>query len=82
MDFDVLLTIVLSSFGGTAIALIGLTKFLGGIVSKRIEQKEKLVLDKQLENYKYQLEITRDSLSRYSESQFSLYNVLWKSLYS
>ena len=50
MEFNVLLTIVLSSFGGTAIALIGLTKFLGGIVSKRIEQKEKLVLDKQLEN--------------------------------
>ena len=34
-----------------------------------------------MEEYKNQLEITRATLSRYHESQFSLYNALWGSLH-
>jgi len=82
MGYNEIITIVLSSFGGAAVALGGLAKFLAGTIAKRIEQKEKLFLDKQLEDYRNQLEITKAVVSRIGESQFSLYNTLWKSLFT
>jgi len=81
MDIYEIIKLILSSVGGSTLALVVLTKWLGNVWANRIIEGEKARHSRELEGYKNQLEIMRTILSRYHESQFNLYNPLWKSLY-
>jgi hypothetical protein len=81
MRFIELLKLILASFGGAAIALIGLSKWLGKVWANKILEKEKAKHARELEGYKSELALGVDKSSRYSESQFDLYNSLWEALY-
>lgn len=90
-DVFMVITAVFGSVGGAAVLLLGCASWLGKIWASRILEKdrakysremEKLRSDygKELEFYKSQLEVSEKALSRYSESQFYLYNKVWSSL--
>ena len=81
MDTTNILTMILASFGGASLALLGLSKWLGNIWANRVIEKEKLILNKELEKHKRQLEILKRQVLLFNETQFKLYNSLWKSLY-
>lgn len=91
MDLLEIVKLLLASFGGATVAIVALTKWLGNLWANKILEKEKAKYIKELEGekakynielemHKNQLEIMRATLSRYGESQFSLYNALWGSL--
>ena len=67
-------------FGVGALIVIGLAAWLGKVWVNRIREQDKAEFNKELEQYKSQLDLTKLVLSRYSEHQFALYNKLWISL--
>lgn len=81
MDTTNILTMILASFGGASLALLGLSKWLGNIWANRVIEREKLILNKELEKHKSQLDILKRQVLLFNETQFKLYNSLWKSLY-
>lgn len=82
MEFPDILKMILASFGGAAIALLGLSKWLGTVWANRILEKERARYNRELEKYRAQLKPEADRQSRYIEAQFDLYNSLWESLYN
>ncbi len=82
MDFFDLLKLILASFGGAAVALLGLSKWLGNVWANRILEGEKAKHNLELEERKSQLGLEANKSVRYIESQFSLYNSLWEALYN
>lgn len=82
MDIFDILKLILASFGGATVALIGLSKWLGNVWANRILEKEKAKHNIELEGYKSTLEIEGEKATLYIESQFNLYNSLWESLYT
>ncbi len=81
MDFTNILTMTLTSLGGASIALVGLSKWLGNLWANRVIEREKLILNKELEEHKSQLDILKRQILLFNETQFKLYNSLWKTLY-
>jgi len=69
-EFGTILLTVLASMGGAAAIIIGASKWIGQIWA-----------DRQLEQYKTQLDINKSIFLRYTGEQFTLYNKLWCSLY-
>jgi len=82
MRFLELIKLGLASIGGAAVALLGLSKWLGNVWANKILEKEKAKHNRELEGYKSQLELGVDKSSRYIEAQFDVYNSLWDALYS
>ena len=83
--------LTLFSMGGTSFIIVSLSKWLGDFLLKRLldnyknkHEKELEVLkskySKELEKSKNELEKAKSQFLRYSESQFNLYNALWKVL--
>jgi len=73
MEFNEIVSILLAflaSMGGAAAIIIAVSKWIGQIWA-----------DRQSEQFKNQLEISRSILLRYTGEQFSLYNKLWHSLH-
>lgn len=81
MDFTNILTMTLTSIGGASLALVGLSKWLGNLWANRVIEREKLILNKKLEEHKNQLDILKRQILLFNETQFKLYNSLWKTLY-
>ena len=90
-DFLELSAALLVSVGGATVVIIGLSKWFGDFLSKRLldnynnKHKEDLELLKskfqtQLETTKSELDRAKSLFLRYSEKQFDLYNDLWKVL--
>jgi len=84
-------TAIIASFGTSSLILIGLSTWLGKVWANRILEKDKLKYssgleatknkyERQLEEYKQQLEKSKSLFIRYSEFQFNLYNDLWRAL--
>jgi len=82
---------ILTSVGGATVVIIGLSKWFGDFLSKRLLDNFNNKHEKELEGIKtkYQLELERakadlekakSQFLRYSEKQFDLYNDLWKVL--
>lgn len=82
---------VLTSVGGATVVIIGLSKWFGDFLSKRLldnyNNKHKSDLEGikikyqgELEKTKTELEKAKSQFIRYSEKQFDLYNDLWKVL--
>lgn len=81
----------LISMGGAAIVIVGLSKWFGDFLSKRLLDNYNNKHSKELEvikgKYSTELEETKSALEkaksqfiRYSEKQFDLYNDLWRVL--
>jgi len=86
-----LLGAILTSIGGATFVIIGLSKWFGDFLSKRLldnyNNKHKSDLEgikskyqSELEKTKTDLEKAKSQFIRYSEKQFELYNDLWKVL--
>lgn len=83
----------LGIFGGIGALTIGISAWFGKLWAERILQEQmkkhneamaefSAKLEKDVEKYKSQLDVIKESASRYSEYQFKLYNNLWGELYS
>lgn len=83
----------LGIFGGIGAFTIGISAWFGKLWAERILQEQvkkhneamarfSAELEKDVEKYKSQLDVIKESASRYSEYQFKLYNNLWGELYS
>ncbi|KGE84826.1 MAG: hypothetical protein NXI26_27615 [bacterium] len=90
-DFLELLSALFVSIGGATVVIIGVSKWFGDFLSKRLldnynnKHQEDLEAIKskystQLENTKTELDKAKSLFLRYSEKQFELYNDLWKVL--
>lgn len=82
---------ILTSVGGATVVIIGLSKWFGDFLSKRLldnfNNKHEAELEGIKSNYQNELEKTKNDLEkaksqflRYSEKQFDLYNDLWRVL--
>jgi hypothetical protein len=82
---------ILTAVGGATVVIIGLSKWFGDFLSKRLldnyNNKHKSELEGIKSKYQGELEKTKNDLEkaksqflRYSEKQFDLYNDLWKVL--
>lgn len=82
---------VLFSVGGAGVIFWALSSWFGKVWANRILEGDRAKYNREIEGvkkdfnkelayYKNQLELARTTLSRYSESQFNLYNKLWTSL--
>lgn len=82
---------ILGSLGGASIIIIGVSKWFGNFLSKKLlnsynNQHEKELAEitsnyrQQLEETKTELDKTKSQFLRYSEEQFELYNDIWRVL--
>lgn len=69
------------SIGGAGGIIIKLSSFFGNIWARKYTEKIKKDYQKEIEQYKNQLDILKESTFRYSSRQFELYNTFWHSLY-
>jgi len=91
IEYVKLVTAFVVSIGGTSVIVLGLAKWFGDFLSKRLldsynnkhEQELENIKNKyatELEETKSALEKTKLQFARYSEKQFESYNSLWKIL--
>ena len=91
IEYVKLATAFIVSIGGTSVVVIGLAKWFGDFLSKRLldsyNNKHEQELEKIKNKYAKELEETRNAMekaklqfARYSEKQFESYNSLWKIL--
>ncbi|MBS2212717.1 hypothetical protein KEM09_14960 [Carboxylicivirga mesophila] len=76
-----LFTAMLGSIGGAAALIFGLSKYFGGILTKRLEQKFRAEFQNEINEYQSKLDVLKQTTLRYSDRQFELYSVLWTSLH-
>ncbi len=91
IEYVKLVTAFFVSIGGTSVVVIGLAKWFGDFLSKRLldsyNNKHEQELEgiknkyaKELEETKSTIEKAKMQYARYSEKQFESYNSLWKIL--
>lgn len=91
IEYVKLATAFIVSIGGTSVVVIGLAKWFGDFLSKRLldsyNNKHEQELEgiknkyaKELEETKSTIEKAKMQYARYSEKQFESYNSLWKIL--
>ena len=91
VDFVKLIGATLVAIGGASIVIIGLAKWFGDFLSKRLLdnfnnrheselQGIKGKYQREFEEVKTELEKAKSQFLRYSEKQFELYNDLWRVL--
>lgn len=69
---------VMASFGGGAIIVIGLSKWLGGLWAGRILQDEQSKLDEKLEDFRHELAITKSSYEHHLDLILDYYSVYYE----
>lgn len=80
-DLFQIISAVILSVGGAAAIIWAVSSFLGKLWANKYLESIKTENQKQLDYYKNQLEISREAISRYYSSQFSLYNHIYQTLY-
>ncbi|OIO03556.1 hypothetical protein COS16_07755 [Candidatus Desantisbacteria bacterium CG02_land_8_20_14_3_00_49_13] len=70
------------SVGGAGFIFWKLSTYIGKIWAVKYLESIKKEYQKEIENYKLELDILKETSLRYSNRQFELYNDLWHSLYS
>lgn len=73
---------VIISVGGAGTIIWKLSSYFGEIWAKKHLESIKKEYQKEIERYKSQLDILKETSLRYSGQQFQLYNNLWHSLYA
>ena len=75
---------IFTAIGGTAVVIAGLSNWLGKVWATRIAKKESQKFQIEFDAIKREKDHLFDTLKaasfRYSDSQFGLYNELWRSL--
>ena len=75
---------ILTAIGGTAVVIAGLSNWLGKVWATRIASEESQKFQLEFDAIKREKDHLFDTLKtasfRYSDSQFGLYNELWRSL--
>ncbi len=75
---------IFTAIGGTAVVIAGLSNWLGRVWATRIASEESQKFQLKFDAIKREKDHLFDSLKsasfRYSDSQFGLYNELWRSL--
>lgn len=69
------------SIGGAGGIMLKLSSFFGNMWANKHLEKIKKNHQMEIEQYKNQLDILKESSFRYSSRQFELYNTFWHSLY-
>lgn len=86
MDYLYIAGAIIISLGGSSVLILGVSGWLGKVWASRILEKDKLKYQSELEKIKSELslhmELFKAAGLKYSESQFHLYNDLWRSLCS
>jgi hypothetical protein len=72
----------IASLGGAGVIVWRLSNYIADLWSKKYLESIKMKYQKEIEHYRYQLDLIKESSKRYSAQQFELYNNLWKSLYA
>ena len=72
---------VIISVGGAGAIIWKLSSYLGKIWAERHLESIKKEYQKEIESYKAQLDMLKETSLRYSGQQFELYTKLWRSLY-
>lgn len=72
---------VIVSVGGAGAIIWALSSYLGKMWAEKHLESIKKEFQKEIEAYKSQLDILKETSLRYSGQQFELYNRLWNSLY-
>jgi len=84
MDWNEIWKIVLgiiTSIGGIGLIIVGLSKYIGKTFADKYIEKIKKDFEKEVEEYKTELDIHKSVTLRYSDAQFEQYSKLWASLY-
>lgn len=84
MDWYEVIQIVatgIASLGGSVVIIGAFSSYFGKIWAEKYLDSIKKENQKELEGYKSQLDMLKESSLRYSGQQFQLYNELWHSLY-
>ena len=84
MEWNEIWKIVLgitSSIGGIGLIILGLSKYIGKIFADKYIEKIKKNFEKEVEDYKTELDIHKTITLRYSNAQFEQYSILLASLY-
>lgn len=75
---------IFTAIGGTTVVILGLSNWLGKVWATRIANEESQKFELQFDAIKREKDHLFDSLrtakNRYADSQFTLYNELWRSL--
>ena len=79
-DMFRMISAVLFSFAGAASIMWPFSNFLGNLWAKRYLEKIKSEHQKELERYRTELDLIKNSFLRYSDKQFELYSSLWEAL--
>ncbi len=85
------IAIIIVSIGGTGIIILGISKYIGGILAKSIEEKYKNKLDKDLEEYKGKINERLNKLDKIEEkalyiskfnydNEYKIYMEIWPKL--
>ncbi|MGD0571687.1 MAG: hypothetical protein ABSB11_01550 [Sedimentisphaerales bacterium] len=80
MNISEIVTLVLSTFGGTCIIVGGLSVWLGKIWAKRIAESERHAHAKEIELLKAQLDNEQCRNNRAEDARFKRYNEVWEHL--
>lgn len=87
---NIIATIIVS-VGGTGVIIVAISKYIGNILAKRIEEKYKNKLDKELEDYKWKINEKLSKLDKIEEkalyiskfnydNEFKIYMEIWPRL--
>ena len=82
---------IIVSIGGTGVIILGISKYIGGILAKSIEEKYKNKLDKDLEEYKGKINERLNKLDKIEEkalyiskfnydNEYKIYMEIWPKL--
>ncbi len=71
---------VLAVLGGVGIIVIGLSKFLGGILRDRLRENTRRQAKIEIETHRQRLYNRRAQADQYAQSQYDVYVELWKTI--
>ena len=81
MELFEILGLVVATFGGAMAIILILSSYIGGILADRYKKSVENNYNMKLEAFKRDLDLIKESSSRYSGKQFELYSSLYHSLY-
>lgn len=80
-DIAKIISTFIVSVGGSGAIILKLSSYFGNRWAEKHLEKIKKDYQKEIDHYKSQLDILKESSLRYSSQQFQIYNLFWLSLY-
>lgn len=76
-DILKIVSLILASFGGGALIVVGLAKWLGNVLAGRILQVEKAKFDKELEDIRHELGIAKSAYEHHLDLILNYYSIFY-----